>query len=118
MSHPFLTDSERAQAFAYLVAHPHGSMRRWAQALGWTPSKFHRFITAVIELRLGTVTISTYGSSFLPLVEAKQIRNTSDTQPERIRNTSGTPHQEASSSRSLVSRCAEKTGTAEGVRCI
>jgi hypothetical protein len=117
-SHPFLADPDRAAAFAYLIAHPNGSHRKWARALSWTPSKFHRFITALIELKLCAVIVTPYGSSFSPLELAKHFRNTSEPLPEQIRTTSGTPHLEASGSRSLVSRCDEKSGTAEGVRCI
>lgn len=121
MIHPYLTEPVRAAAFAYLSAHPCASEVRWAKALGWTPSKVHRFIVQLIKLGLAEVSRTQFGSTFHPLIDPERNRSESDVKPKRNRSETEAPHLEASRSRSLVPRCEKlpaNGGNAEAMMCI
>ncbi len=66
MSHPFLADPERRKAFDLLTAVPTGSVRIWAEQLGWSKDRMQRFIDGLRRFRLGEVITCANRSTFIP----------------------------------------------------
>lgn len=64
--HPFLADPERRRAFDLLTAVPTGSVRIWADRLGWTKDRMQRFIDGLRRYRLGEVITCANRSTFIP----------------------------------------------------
>lgn len=124
MTHPYLASPENAAAFAYLAANPSGSRARWAQGLGWSPSKVQRFIEALLRFRLAeTEVLKGYNLTvFKPLVDPPvSDRSATGPRADRARSAAGQPHLEASRSGSSVSRCKSAPangGNAEAMTCI
>lgn len=121
MTHPFLIEPVRAQAFAYLCANPNGSRAKWAKALGWTPSKVQRFIDALVRFKLAETETTAYYTVFRPLVEPVSSRSGTDPKPVSNRSAARQAHLEASRSGFSVSRykgAPANGGNAEAMTCI
>lgn len=67
MTHPFLADPERQRAFDHLTAVPTGSVRAWAEQLGWKVGRFRRFLDSLIRYRLGEIETTPFGTTFKPI---------------------------------------------------
>lgn len=80
MTHFFLQDPENLRAFQHLTAVPIGTVRTWAEALGWKKSRMERFLLNLQAHRLAEIDARSKGSTFRP-ISAASVRDTSETRP-------------------------------------